>query len=351
MTADIIIIALGLLFSALLFFRYPELGDPGKKNGPFKLSVIIPVRNEEKNLPLILNDMLKQTEFIYEIICVDDGSVDKTAKIARSYGVTLITPPEKPDSWTGKSWACHNGAKSASGKIFIFIDADVRLSPDGINRLIRTYEDNRCVLSVQPYHKMYKRYEQMSVFFNLIQTAANGLTFFIKNKHIGLYGPVILIGKTDYYKTGGNASVRHSITDGLSFGGQLKSKSIPFRLYIGGRDISYRMYGSGIKDFFQDWSKNLAAGAIKTPLLMFIMVFFWITSCASVPIQLVISVAEVNLFKITVFSILYVVWILELNRICSHIVNFKFSTIILYPVYLPVFLWVFFISAVKNFFI
>ncbi|MHB1154538.1 MAG: glycosyltransferase family 2 protein [Eubacteriales bacterium] len=211
MTADIIIIVLGLLFSALLFFRYPELGNPGKKNGLFKLSVIIPVRNEEKNLPLILNDLLKQTEFIYEIICVDEGSVDKTAKVARSFGVTLITPPEKPDCWTGKSWACHNGAKEASGEIFVFIDADVRLSPDGINRLIRTYEDNGCVLSVQPYHKMYKRYEQLSVFFNLIQTAANGLTFFIKNKHIGLYGPVILIGRTDYYKIGGHASVRDSI--------------------------------------------------------------------------------------------------------------------------------------------
>ncbi|MHB1154539.1 MAG: hypothetical protein ACYCWE_16100 [Eubacteriales bacterium] len=110
------------------------------------------------------------------------------------------------------------------------------------------------------------------------------------------------------------------------------------------------MYGSGIKDLFQGWSKNQSAGAIKTPLLMFIMVFLWITSCVSVPIQLAISVAEVNLFKITVFLILYVVWVLELNRICSHIGNFKFSTIILYPVYLTVFLWVFLISAVKKLF-
>lgn len=350
MTIDIIIIALGLLFSALLFFRFPELRETGKNKGSGRLSVIIPVRNEERNLPLILDDLLKQNEFISEIICVDDGSVDKTAKIAGSYGVTLITAPEKPDCWTGKSWACHHGAEAASGELFIFIDADVRLNPDGINRLIRTYEVSRCVLSVQPYHKMYKRYEQLSLFFNLIQIAANGLTLFIKNKHIGLYGPVILIGRADYCKIGGHASVRDSITDDLSLGRQLKSKSIPFRLFTGGKDISFRMYGGGMKDLFQGWSKNQAAGAIKTPLPLFVMVFFWVTSCASVPIQLAISAAKADFFKITVFLILYLIWVLELKRICSHVGNFKFSAMMIYPIYLVIFLWVLFISSIKRLF-
>lgn len=47
-------------------------------------------------------------------------------------GVKLITLKSKPEGWTGKSWACQNGADAAKGELLLFLDADVRLGPDGM---------------------------------------------------------------------------------------------------------------------------------------------------------------------------------------------------------------------------
>jgi len=100
---------LGLVASWILFYRFPGLErgdpqDPGKKTP--QLSIIIPARNEEQNLALLLGDLKKQTRDIHEIICVDDGSTDQTASIATVLGARLITATPKPAGWLGKSWAC-----------------------------------------------------------------------------------------------------------------------------------------------------------------------------------------------------------------------------------------------------
>ncbi|NTW71670.1 MAG: glycosyltransferase family 2 protein, partial [Eubacteriaceae bacterium] len=158
MTIDSSIILVGLIFSVLLFSRFTLLGIGNIKDQSIKLSIIIPARNEEKNLPLLLDDLKNQTSKIHEIICVDDESDDDTAKMASFYNIKLISLKNKPEGWIGKSWACQKGADAADGDLFLFLDADVRLSSFGINKLLHAYEVNRCTISVQPYHKTEKKY-------------------------------------------------------------------------------------------------------------------------------------------------------------------------------------------------
>lgn len=88
------------------------------------LSIIIPTKNEEKFLPLLLDSIKKQSlQCEYEIIVADAGSTDRTCAIARDYGCTII---EGGMPAVGRN----RGARVARGDLVLFLDADVVIHGD-----------------------------------------------------------------------------------------------------------------------------------------------------------------------------------------------------------------------------
>jgi 4,4'-diaponeurosporenoate glycosyltransferase len=347
---EFLIVLSGLVATAVLFYRFPKLtGVKDDKAQSPSVSVIIPARNEEVNLGLLLKDLSIQTLTPYEIICVDDASEDNTAGVVLSYGAKLISIQDKPDGWLGKAWACQNGADAAKGELLLFLDADVRLGKDGIKKLLGAYTKEGSTISVQPYHKTEKLYEQFSIMFNLVQIAANGVML-PKPLYIGLYGPVILIAQADYITVGGHKSVRKSIIEDVALGLEFKKAGLPFRLFIGDKDIAFRMYGSGLKSLLQGWIKNFATGASKTPLPVFLLVFLWITSITSVPIQLAKFAVLENMPWLAVYSILYIIWVLILTVLAGKVGRFKLWTLVFYPLLVLALLGVFTVSLIKKIF-
>ena len=84
------------------------------------LSIIIPTKNEEEYLPALLESIKKQTFKDYEVIVADNNSRDKTKKIAKKYRCKIVG-----GGLPGK--ARNIGAKSATGDILLFLDADTEL--------------------------------------------------------------------------------------------------------------------------------------------------------------------------------------------------------------------------------
>lgn len=340
---------MGLIMSLILFRSFPKLLPASKIQDEYFLSLIIPARNEENNLPLILGDLKKQVGVSFEIICVDDGSSDQTAEIAKKLGVKVISILEKPTDWLGKSWACQKGAQVAKGDILLFLDADVRLQEDSLKRLIQSYFEKEEPLSVLPYHKMEETYEQFSLFFNLTQVSANGLAM-AKGQKIGLYGPVILLSARDYGLIGGHESVKDQVIEDVALGLQMKEKGLSYRLFMGDMGLSYRMYAGGFSDLYHGWLKNYGSGAFVTPPLRLGMVFLWLTAVTSVPLHLFKVLLAGDFFYGLVFSLFYLVWVIELYRICQKVGNFHFLNILFYPLALTLFMIVFFSSAIKRLF-
>ena len=89
-----------------------------------QLSIIIPARNEETNLPKLLRSLTAQSPQPREIIVVDDASTDRTAEVAQQFGARVIRSLPLPNGWRGKTWACHQGAQVATGEMLLFLDAD-----------------------------------------------------------------------------------------------------------------------------------------------------------------------------------------------------------------------------------
>ncbi|NLC85067.1 MAG: glycosyltransferase [Ruminococcaceae bacterium] len=281
----------------------------------------------------------------HEVIVVDDASSDSTSEIAGRFDVTVLTLNNKPEGWIGKSWACQNGVNAASGDLLLFIDADVRLEPDALARLLTAY--NGCTISVQPWHETFEYYEQFSMLFNLVQAAATGTTM-PKTEGNGLYGPLILMPRNVYEQIGGHEAVRGSIIEDMALARQLKNHSLPFRLYVGDRTIRYRMYAGGFKSLFEGWVKNAAWGATTIPLWHFVLVFLWVTSLTSVPYHLLVYSIARSLPGIAVYGALYIIWLIILRFLSKKFGKFKACATFLYPVGLAVMLLIYLVSLTKK---
>jgi glycosyltransferase involved in cell wall biosynthesis len=100
-----------------------------------KVSVLIPARNEEHNISLLLEDLSNQRYRNFELIVFNDQSDDGTADTVRNFNkgyprISLINSYHLPEGWIGKNYACHSLAEHADGDYMLYLDADVRIGPD-----------------------------------------------------------------------------------------------------------------------------------------------------------------------------------------------------------------------------
>jgi len=110
-----------------------DIGSP-------RISIIIPAFNEETLIGVTLSaiqEALKEEEESYEIIVVDDGSVDNTADVARKAGAQVIT--HERNLGYGKSLL--SGFKQARGDIIVFFEANLSFNPQDIKKLIKNVEE------------------------------------------------------------------------------------------------------------------------------------------------------------------------------------------------------------------
>jgi len=99
------------------------------------VSVVIPAYNEEKNIGDILlrtNATLGTIGVPYEIIVVDDGSVDETRLLAMKYKATVLSNGTN----RGKGYALKKGIQNANGSMLVTMDADGSHRPEEIPKLI-----------------------------------------------------------------------------------------------------------------------------------------------------------------------------------------------------------------------
>ncbi len=99
-----------------------------------KLSVIIPTLNEASYLPVTIEKIRQNAVFgePYEIIVADSGSTDETCETALRIGVKLV---RSNCNSPGRASVLNEGAQSATGDVFLFLDADT-LVPQGYDEYI-----------------------------------------------------------------------------------------------------------------------------------------------------------------------------------------------------------------------
>ncbi|OME82885.1 glycosyl transferase family 2 [Paenibacillus sp. FSL A5-0031] len=241
-----------------------------------KLSIIIPARNEECNLPHLLESLKSQTVQPFEIIVVDDYSDDRTKEIAEGYGVKVISNSSLPKGWTGKNWAVWNGYLHASGDMFVFLDADIRLAPNALASLIKARERSKGVISVVPFHHTEKLYEKLALIMNVLGIFAFTSVFEKKNPMKGLYGSCIVALREDYEKINGHESVKAEVLDDLFLGSKFMAAGVPVTNFIGYGLVSFRMYPQGIQSEIEGFSKGAVLSTSTLSPWTIIPIAIWV---------------------------------------------------------------------------
>ncbi len=264
-------------------------------------------------------------------------------EIAESAGVITIQSELLPEGWVGKTWACHQGSQAAKGDILVFLDADTCIEKDGLNRIVDTYLRMDGVVSIQPYHKTRKLYEQLSAFFNIIEMGAMG-TFTIFGdllKPIGLFGPCVVTRNRHYLETGGHIAVKGEVVEDLALGNRFKKQKTPIYCYGGKGTISFRMYPNGVRELVDGWSKGFATGAIKTYIPILLAIIAWVGGGISATRYVVEAISSMNAISILVWTLTYLGYAMQIYWMLFRLGTFSIYTALFYPVSLLFFIVIF----------
>ena len=126
----------------------------------YDVTLSITTYNEEKYLPILLDSIKSQkTNLKMDILIIDDSSTDKTLEIAKSYeGVRIIHNDRKSDV----QYMRNTGLKEAFGKVIIFFDADVAISNNFVENMVRPIIEGKTDTT------LCKTYAVLEAFYNVL---------------------------------------------------------------------------------------------------------------------------------------------------------------------------------------
>jgi len=329
----LLLVALGLWSAGFLLLGRLRPCARASASGPRQsVSIIIPARNEEHNLPTLLRSLVSQPVKPREIIVVDDGSTDRTAELARELGAIVIPSLPLPDGWRGKTWACHQGAQAAAGDLLLFLDADTWFEPEGLARVLAIYPGG--AFSAGPHHAVQKAYEDLSLFFNFAMT--------VGTLPDGLFGQMLLVDRESYRRVGGHETVQGRVLETFWLAARFRMAEIPVRSVSGRGVCSFRMYPNGLHELLEGWIKGFASGAGQTPRGTLVIIVLWMIGLMLPPLGLAVTGDGLRWGTFYLLCAAQVAWF---GRLVG---TFRWFTALMYPVPLVFFFVVFFWSVVRS---
>lgn len=244
---------------------------------PF-VSICIPARNEEGVIERCVTSALKQDYPNFEVLVLDDHSIDKTTKILSELSgiianLKYLKGALKPDDWLGKPWACHQLSEAAEGDILVFIDADVWLEPNTIMETVSVLQKKDAV-TVWPQQKLETFWENMIVplvYFALftllpakyVERPPRWMPAFLHStfntKFVAACGQYFAFNKSSYQKINGHISVKNQVVEDMELAKRLKSNNLKLQMMHGINSVYCRMYTSH-SEIWNGFKKNFLAG-------------------------------------------------------------------------------------------
>jgi len=281
---------LQLFVAAANLFLKPDL-NIDLQNLDYLVSVLIPARNEEKNIGAILNDLILQPYNNLEIIVFDDQSEDHTAQVIAEMAKTdsriqLVRSGNLPAGWLGKNFACDSLANQARGKYFLFLDADVRIQGDIIRMATDYAEKHRLgLLSLFPRQLMVRFGEKITVpvmNYILLTLLPLPLVRWSRFASVAAANGQFMLFNAQIYKDlhPHEFNRKHQVED-IAIARYFKQMSFPVACLTGDESIQCRMYG-GFEEAVNGFSKNITAFFGNSFLLA--VLFWFITTLGFIPV-------------------------------------------------------------------
>ncbi len=269
--------ALLYLLNSFLFREPPEVCHPLPVNfGP--VSVLIPARNEELGIEACVRSVLASAHLDFEVIVLDDASTDRTADIVRALAaedarVRLESAPPLPEGWCGKQHACFALSKHARYDTFAFLDADVRLAPHALARMVLFQRENGAdLVSGFPKQETGTPLEKLLIplinWVLLCFLPLWGMRQFRWSAFGAGCGQWFVSTRAAYEKVGGHSAVRASLHDGVTLPRAYRKAGFRTDLCDATHLATCRMYRSASAVWF-GLAKNAREGMAATGQILF----------------------------------------------------------------------------------
>jgi chlorobactene glucosyltransferase len=224
-----------------------------------KVSIIIPVRNEEKYISKCLDSLLNQKYPNFEIIVINDSSTDGTWDIIQRYtenyekSIEAIDAGPKPDGWTGKSWVCFQGYLKATGEILMFTDADTIHSQYALSLAVgHLVNQNLDALTAMPRLICEDFWTKITlpVVWSISYVRYSPLRANNPNTPTGyFFGSFYLISRSVYEAVGTHEAVKGEIVEDGALGGIVKKEKFRLKVVRG----EYHIDAIWARDFSSLW--------------------------------------------------------------------------------------------------
>ncbi len=259
--------------------------EPAQGFAGAKVSVIVPARNEEKNIANCLVHLFKQNYKNFEIVVVDDRSTDRTPHLLENFRKLSPVPfrvvrvEKLPAGWTGKNHAMVAGSKAAAGAWLLFTDADTTHGPSSVSTALDCAEKNGIdLLTLAPETECRTFWEKtvqplavssLALWFNTAGVNEKDPKYTLAN------GQYLLIRKEAYEAVGGNESVRAEVVEDVELVKKMKTAGRTVKFLNGTKLYSTRMY-STLREIKTGWTRiftylfNKSVPAITHKIFLFL---------------------------------------------------------------------------------
>lgn len=241
-------------------------------DGPSRISVVLPARNEADRIGPCLESLMMQGAVVAEVIVVDDRSDDGTADVVGTFAerddrLRVVGVDHLPAGWSGKAHACHVGAKGASSDWLLFTDADCRFFAGGLAGAVAHAEDRGAeLLTLWPRADHRTFWEHM-----LIPTCGAIIAYWFANLRVNdprtsvafANGQFILFRRAAYERIGGHQCAANTVIEDIPLAQHAKRTGVVLRSVLGCDIFTVRMY-EGFSQVWDGWTR-IFIGALQRP--------------------------------------------------------------------------------------
>lgn len=320
--------------------------QPGRPEGTALVSVLIPARNEERNIGKLLESLGRQDYPQLEILVYDDLSTDQTTSLVESCAlkdsrIRLLHGKGLPRGWLGKNHACHQLAREAKGDYLLFMDADVTAEPRLVSQALAHLQKHKLsLLSIFPQQVMHTLGERLTVplmnwilvsLLPLILTRISSWTSFSAAN-----GQFMLFNGRSYRRHHFHQMVRNQKVEDIIIFRKLKQLGLRGHTILSNGQVKCRMY-AGFGEAVQGFSKNVFEFFGNSILLTVFMAL--LTTFGFVPVYLALGPE---------FALAWLAGIILLRALAAFISRQNVVlTLVLFPLQQLAFFWVI-LQAVRN---
>jgi len=311
------------------------------------VSVLIPARNEERNMAKLLTSLVQEDYPNLEILVLDDGSSDATAAIcatfvAKDIRIKVFRGQPLAEGWLGKNYACHQLAKKAKGTYWVFLDADTWVQPGFIAALIHRMKTRRLdLLSIFPTQEMRSFGEQLLVpLINFVLLNLLPLRLVQLSKNLlfsAANGQCMVFDAASYRQNKWHEHVKANVVEDIEIMRAVKVWGGDGEVLLDRGFISSRMY-SGFSEALEGFSKNVLVGFGNSIFVMSVYLFMLVVA----PVLLI--------FFVDIRLSLFALSLILLSRIMIALLSGQslWRNIVLHPLQMLSFVLLAIVAAQKK---